>query len=259
MQGRNPVTQAYGRVFARVYDRRWTAFAQRIAPELLDLYENSTLAPENKRVLDLCCGTGQVARYFLDHGYQVTGIDLSQAMLEIARERCRDYVESGQVRFIQADASDFTLEEHVGLAISTYDAMNHLESFEALGRCFQRVRQAIEDGGLFIFDLNTPAGLRRWNSITVEDAEDAMIVTRGIYDGSGDRAWTRVSGFVEAEDGRYERFDETVYNTVYALENVRTLLLEVGFDSVYFARAQDLSLPLSDPEEERRVFVVANA
>jgi SAM-dependent methyltransferase len=253
------VTQAYGRVFARVYDRRWTAFAQRTAPALLDLYENTTLAPENKRVLDLCCGTGQVGRYILERGYQVTGIDLSEAMLEIARERCREYIEKGQARFIQADATHFTLDQQVGLVISTFDALNHLESVEALGRCFQSVWQAIEGGGLFTFDLNTRAGLRRWNSITVEDAGDALIVTRGIYDGSGERGWTRVSGFVEAQDGRYDRFEETIFNTVYVLENVRTLLLEVGFDSVYFARADDLSTPLDDPEEEGRVFVVANA
>jgi SAM-dependent methyltransferase len=253
------VTQAYGRVFARAYDSRWTAFAERVAPALLDLYENTTLATNNRRVLDLGCGTGQVARYFLDHGYQVTGIDLSEAMLEIAQVRSRKYVETGQARFLQGDATVFTLDERVGLVVSTYDALNHLENFEALGRSFQSVRRTIEDDGLLVFDLNTQKGLRRWNSITVEDAEDAMIVTRGMYDGYGERAWTRVSGFVEAEDGRYERFEETIYNTVYALENVRTLLLEVGFDDVYFARLQDLSEPLSDPEEEGRVFVVANA
>ena len=45
-----------------------------------------------------------------------------------------------------------------------------------------------QNGGVFIFDLNTRAGLLRWNNISVDDSEEAMIVTRGYYSGQGSRA-----------------------------------------------------------------------
>jgi len=83
------------------------------------------------------------------------------------------------------------------------------------------------------------------------------VINRGIYDG-GAKALTRVNGFVRDEDGRYSRFEETVYNTVFELEAVRAALCDVGWKAVYFARASDLTLPLDEPENEGRVFVVAS-
>ena len=83
------------------------------------------------------------------------------------------------------------------------------------------------------------------------------MTNRGIYDG-GAKALTRVNGFVRDEDGRYSRFEETVYNTVFELEAVRAALCDVGWKAVYFARGSDLMLPLDEPENEGRVFVVAS-
>jgi hypothetical protein len=107
--------------------------------------------------------------------------------------------------------------------------------------------------------LNTRSGLRRWNGIQVDDSsEDALIVNRGIYDGQGDKAWMRISGFFRMPNGLYERFEETVFNTVFAMETVRKALLDAGWRNVHFARIQDLSTPLAEPEKEARVFVVAS-
>jgi hypothetical protein len=112
--------------------------------------------------------------------------------------------------------------------------------------------------GYFLFDLNTRVGLRRWNSIEVDDSRDDMtIVNHGIYDVTSDRAWLKVTGFVRNGEGLYERFEQTVYNTIFAMSDVKTLLLETGWRDAYFARRQDLKTPLTDPEQEGRVFIVA--
>jgi hypothetical protein len=58
-------------------------------------------------------------------------------------------------------------------------------------------------------------------------------------------------------DGRYERFDETAFNTVFDMAKVRDAMLAVGWKNVYFARIQDLRTPLDEPEKEGRVFIVA--
>ena len=215
--------QAYGSAFARVYNQMWTAFAQAVASPISDLYEahlqeRALPDPAHKSLLDLCCGTGQLAVCFLERGYRVVGIDLSEPMLNYAKVNAAAYVESGQANFIRADAASFELDERFGLVVSTFDALNHLEGPEALRSCFQCVYPVLLPGGLFIFDLNTRAGLRRWNGINVQDDEEAMIVTRGFYDGQGDRAWTHLSGFVRVEGGLYERFEETVFNTVFDME-----------------------------------------
>lgn len=249
--------QAYGKGFARAYNMRWSGFAKQVAPLILDFYAATPIGRANKSVLDLCCGAGHLALHFLEKGYKVVGIDLSEHMLRCAGENASRFLESGQAEFIKADAGDFTLDERFGLVVSTYDSLNHLENEQVLIDCFKCVHAVCD--GYFIFDLNTRKGLRRWNSIHVdESSEDALIITRGIYDGHGDKAWTRITGFVGLSDGSYERFDETVFNTVFRMERVKTALLKVGWKDVYFARIQDLQAALAEPENEGRIFIVAS-
>jgi SAM-dependent methyltransferase len=249
--------QAYSQAFARVYNTRWTGFAKQVAPIILDFFADSSIGKENKSILDLCCGTGQLALHFLEKGYRVVGLDLSEYMLYYAKENTSQYVESGQAKFLQGDASDFKLEERFGLVVSTFDALNHLKNGEALRKCFECV-YTVSDG-TFIFDLNTRNGMRRFNSIQVDEiSEDALIINRGIYDGQSDKAWTRITGFTQVSNGLYERFDETVFNSVFEMEGVKNALLDVGWKKVYFAQIQNLKNPISDPEKEGRVFIVAS-
>jgi SAM-dependent methyltransferase len=248
--------QAYGPGFARVYDLKWAGFAHKVAPRLLHFHRSQGGDPARDRVLDLCCGTGLIARHFLDQGYRVTGLDLSAPMLEHARSLAGEHVRAGRATFVQADASDFALDERFGLAVSTYDALNHLADIDALRRCFACVGRVCD--GWFVFDLNTRAGLRRWNSIEVDESRpDAVVISRGGYDGHGDRAWMQASGFVEVRDGLYERFSETVYNTAFEMEKVRQALLETGWREAWFSTIDGFPHPVADPEAEGRVFVVA--
>jgi SAM-dependent methyltransferase len=249
--------QAYGPTFARVYNEKWVDFARHVAPLIRTFYESTPVGQQDRSLLDLCCGTGQLAQHFLEHGYRVTGIDLSEYMLTYARQNNAPYIERGQASFLQADAADFTLDEQFGLIVSTFDALNHLPDDGALCGCFASVYPLLLPQGVFIFDLNTRTGLTRWNAINVRDMPDHMIVDRGIYDGQGNRAWVKITGFVRTESGLYERFEETAYNTVFDLAWVRDTLYRTGWRSVYFARIDDLGLPIPDPEAENRAFVIA--
>lgn len=250
--------QAYSAAFAEIYNLRWGGFARQVGPLIRRLYETMPISQVNRTVLDLCCGAGHLAVHFLEAGYQVIGLDLSAPMLAHARENTQRFHALGQVRFIQGDASHFELTERVGLVVSTFDALNHLENSDALQRCFECVYAVLPPGGVFVFDLNTRLGLRRWNGITIDDSSDeVLIINRGIYDGERDKAWTRITGFLQGEGGLYRRFDQTAFNTVFELDWVRATLLETGWTEVYMAVSQDLQTPLSEPEKEGRVFVIA--
>lgn len=251
--------QAYDRVYARVYNKLWKDFALRVAPWISAFYERASGGGQ-KTLLDLCCGTGQLAVHFAEHGYRVVGVDLSEHMLAHARENAAPHIQAGQVRFAHADVSHFELDERFGLAVSTYDALNHLPNPEALLACFRCTLPLLVDGGWFVFDLNTRDGLKRWNRIHVEEEDEAMVITHSIYDEAGGRAWTQLSGFIRAEGDQehlYERFKETVYNTAFDLDWVRTALLDLGCRSVHFAHVESLDTPIADPEAQPRVFVVA--
>jgi len=250
--------QAYNAGFAHLYNSRWGGFAQSIAPNIRKFYEATPMGQTDRSVLDLCCGTGQCAVLFLEAGYHVVGIDSSEPMLSYAKENANRFLRFGQARFIQGDASNFVLDDRFGLVVSTFDAINHLENEHALKQCLQCVSHVLRKDGFFIFDLNTRQGLRQWNNITIDDTSDAsLIITRGIYDGTGGKAWTKITGFMREANGLYSRSDLTAFNTVFDLEHVKSLLLESGWQEVYFALGQDLKTPISEPESQGRVFIVA--
>jgi SAM-dependent methyltransferase len=262
--------QAYNSAFARIYNERWVDHARYVAPILRAFYESTAAGAEDKRLLDICCGTGQLAVHFLEQGYTVTGLDLSDHMLRYARKNAAPYVESGQARFVQGDAADFSLDDRFGLVVSTFDALNHLPDEEALRACFQCVHHVLAPGGMFIFDLNTRAGLRaKWNGLRVQDTEELFLMDSGAYDEQGNKAWVKITGFVcvqedtsaredgLGEGGLYRRFTQVAYNTIFSLAWVRSTLLETGYSAAHMSRLEELGTPLEDPEAEGRAYIVA--
>ena len=252
------MAQAYGAEFARVYNTQWSGFARRMAPRIERFHQG---LPRNARrhrtLLDLCCGTGQFAAYFLRQGFDVTALDLSSSMLELAKENVRDIVTNSSATFVQADAAQFQLDKPHGLVVATYNALNHLPDLDHLCNCFVSVAAATVSGGCFIFDLYTRQGLREWNGISVTDTGDTFTIQRGIYDG-GSRAQTLFTGFSrEGDSDKFTRFEESIYNTVFDLTSVQQLLTDTGWASAYFAQSDDLALPISEPELEDRVWIVA--
>ncbi len=251
--------QGYGAAFARVYHHLWGDFARQIAPVLRTFYEATTIGQMDHSLLDVCCGTGVLAGHFLEHGYRVVGLDLSAAMLDYARANTESYTETGQAYWLQADAASFDLVERFGLAVSTFDALNHLPDITALRGCIQCVYRTLLEDGWFLFDLNTRLGLRTlWNSMHVREQEDYLLVERSIYDEDAERGLMRVSGFWRTEGGLFERFEEVVYNTAFPLDEVQKILYDTGFRSAFFTRRQDLTTPVQDAEREGRVFVIAH-
>ena len=194
---------------------------------------------------------------FLEQGYHVTGLDLSPHMLAYARENTARFVAGGQATFIQGDAAQFALDQRFGLVLSTYDALNHLADFDALRSCFRSVHGALTPGGWFIFDLNTRRGLQRWNGTNVDDSPAALVITRGVFEAQAARAQLAVCGFLQTAEGLYERFDETIYNTVFDIQAVLWTLLDQGWAAAHAARFNDLPTALAEPEQEGRVFIVA--
>jgi SAM-dependent methyltransferase len=248
--------QAYGKAFASAYNQQFTFFATQFAPRIRAFFDESErMQGRSRTLLDVACGTGQLAAEFLRRDYRVIGIDLSPHMIEIAAKNNADAVADGRARFEVADAAAFKITDPVSFAVSTFDALNHLPDADALAGCFASVYAALDSPGMFVFDLNTAKGLERWNSINVHDHEEFMIVNRGIYPPGADRAYTSITGFTQNADGTYDRFKEFAFNTVFSMAEVARLLVEAGFVA-YAADGKDLAAPVDDAEELGRAFFV---
>jgi len=248
--------QTYGPLFAQLYNKRWSKFARDVATVICDFHASNPISATNKLVLDVCCGTGQLALHFLQKGYRVVGIDISDHMLWYARKNTAQYVECGQAKFIQGDVRNFCLPEEFGLAVSTFNSINHLNSITELEQCFKRVFNAVVCEGFFIFDLNTRKGLLNWNSLSVENSEELLIISQGFYDECMKKAVNKITGFTRIGVHSYQRFDDVATNTAFDLSLVKQLLLDIGWRGVYYARIEDLHSAVVNAEGEETVFVV---
>lgn len=250
--------QAYQLGFAHAYNHFLGAgFAARLGPRIQGFYEATAHGRQARQVLDLCCGTGHLAAYFLAEGYQVHGIDLSASMLHYARQNAAPYLARGQASFQQADACDFQAPRRYGLALSSFDALNHLPDEAALARCFRQVYKAVAAGGYFIFDLNTRHGLTQWAQVDIQVEEEGQsLAIRGRWTAPDTRAYMTFSGQSEIE-GQRVPFEEEVFEQSFELAWVQQALRATGWQEVTVVSWQDINQPLSQPEAEEKVMIIA--
>src|SRR5262245_53270333 len=102
---------------AGVYNRYLSGFGLRVLPVLTRLA--LCRLPMGAGVLDLCCGTGQLAELLSQQSFRVTGLDNSAGMLEFARAN------APTAKFVLADARDFSLPCLFDAAVSVHDSINH--------------------------------------------------------------------------------------------------------------------------------------
>jgi len=138
----------YDEVMAPVPYSDWVKYLRKI-------FKRYSFFP--KSILDVACGTGTVSLLLDEKGYFVTGIDLSETMIEAANEKAKKC--GSTVEFICRNACDITFDEEFDVAISLFDSLNYILSTTELKKAFIAVYNAIKPGGYFIFDLNSAHAL----------------------------------------------------------------------------------------------------
>jgi len=250
--------QEYGEIFSKVYNKDWKEFSEYISPLIYNFIElkrdeNSL----NKSLLDLCCGTGQLAKFFLKKGYKIYGVDKSPHMLRYAKDNNKMFEEDERAVFIKSDALSFELPEKISFVVSVFDSLNHLPDIDSLKTCFSRVYDYLTDNGIFIFDLNTTKGLYGFNDFSIQDDEDMTIIRNGFFAEELNRAYVRIYGYVKNNRGNYVRFEENMFNQAFDMDEVEGLLNQVGFDEIYPTVIESLELSVDEPESEERIFFIA--
>ena len=250
-------TNAYDGPFAKAYDLHWSGYAREAGFRILDFFSSHPSARPDARILDLGCGTGQLALLFLQTGWSVVGVDRSEDMLAQARVNCQPYLARNQAAFLKADILSFKINAPFALATATYNVLNHLETETELAACVRRVYDHLLKPGLFLFDLNTRRGLRQWDGLERQSTENIAYVGKGTFDDATGRAAIRMEGSYLRSDGGAESFVHTTVNYAFDLARVEAHLKSAGFAKTHFALIEDLGAPLPDPEKSMRVFAVA--
>ena len=199
---------------------------------------------------DLGCGTGELTLMLAQAGYDMIGIDQSEEMLCVVRDKAEQLGLSGGLLLLQQDLCALDLYGTIRGAVSTFDTLNHIPD---LDKAIANAAFFMEKGGVFLFDMNTPykhQAVLGENVFTFEE-EDARCVWRNHYDPAARRVTITVDIDYQ-ETG--EHFHEEFFEYTYTLEEITAALEKNGFTLESVCDGESFG-PLT--EESERYFFCA--
>ncbi len=214
----------YREDLAYIHDVGHADFALRSAPGILEVLEENGIS--EGQVVDLGCGSGLWARELLRAGYRVLGIDISEAMVEIAREK--------------APGAEFRVGSLFEAEIPPCDAvtavsevLNYLFDPEneerGLDLVFRRVYEALRPGGVFVFDVLGPGQVPGGKAKSFSEGSDWAVLSEKVEDRERGTLTRRIVSFRKV--GEHYRRDGEVHRVrLYGPEEVEDELNRAGFE-----------------------------
>ena len=175
-----------------------------------------------RSVLDLGCGSGLLAAELVTRGYRVVGVDASEAMLAIARERL-----GPDVVLRRTTLPDLTLDGVFDAAVCTLDGFTYL-SPDDLRRTMIAVGERLRPEGWLVFDLHTDAMMEFTLSrgvVAGRSAENGFVISSVVDPG----ARTCDTTIVVTPPGDGDPFSERHRQYFHRPADVRRSLNDAGF------------------------------
>ncbi|MGL5833102.1 MAG: class I SAM-dependent DNA methyltransferase [Waterburya sp.] len=223
--------------FSRIMNESWgPEDSENLLPNIEALFLK--YLPQQSCILDLCCGTGNLAQKLQNKGYQVTGLDSSSELLRYAREN------ASQSKFILDDARYFKLPEasFEGI-ISTNYGLNHITKLEELAFAFQNAYTALKSDGLLMFDLRLDKLYKgeSWHNDMSGDVQDEYAWALKRSYNSEEKIGNIYITIFELTDNNWQRSDVTWSVKGYSLEEVLATLENIGFKDINYYNQKDIS------------------
>lgn len=188
--------------------------------------------------LDLACGTGPHIRSFMDFGYQCSGLDIHQAMLDRARQRCPE------AAFSIGDMCDYGFDTRFDLITCFLYSIHYSASIDQLKSCILSTHRALQNQGVFCF-----------NAVDKRTIDNAALTRRSVnQDGS---QFTFSSGWHYRGEGEQQslrlRIDKTTQGITQTWQDEHAMvaltfaelkeLLQPYFEVHVFAHDYDKLVP----------------
>ena len=225
----NPET-GFG-IFAKYYDAlNLGADYKKVADYIEGIFSLYQKKPE--LLLDMGCGTGSLALELSKRGYDMTGLDLSAEMLSAASAKKN----AQNILWINQDMASFELYGTVDAAVCCFDSLNYLLDPGDVKKCFALVRNYLNPGGLFVFDVNSRhkfESVYANNSFVIENAKKRVFcIWQNRYAKKTRICDFHITLFVGQPDGNYARHEETQREKYHSGEFLENSLLEAGFSDI---------------------------
>jgi SAM-dependent methyltransferase len=181
-----------------------------------------------RTLVDLGCGTGDLACWFGEHGFRATGIDTSAAMLRYGTASAQS---SGvDVQFDIGDMRTFKPAVSAEMVTCVGGTLNYIPTLRDLESVFRQANAALQPGKLFLFDLRTIKGLsdaEHAEQIVYDNGNDILILARNIFNYETLQLTTQYT--ILRYTDHWQRAEETHTWRGYPLQAVLSLLSKTGF------------------------------
>ena len=180
-------------------------------------------------VADFGCGTGELTLMLAQAGYDMIGIDVSEEMLSVLRDKADALgLPLTNPMLLCQDLLQLDLYGTIRAAVSTFDTYNHIGPLENFEKAIAKAAFFMEKDGVFIFDLNTPYKHQKilaGETFDIE-AEDAECHWTNHFDAATGRVDITID-IDYHETG--EHFHEQFYEYTYDRDPIRAALEKHGF------------------------------
>jgi cyclopropane fatty-acyl-phospholipid synthase-like methyltransferase len=189
-----------------------------------------------KTILDLGCGTGEVLLRLISD-YEMTGVDLSKEMVEIANRKI------DAASFYVQDMRGLKLDKKHDVVISLFDTVNHLISLEGLKKTFSSVWKNLNEDGLYIFDVVTRELMEEMfpGGNFIDDRGDIMIIWEHEHDDEEGIDYVDTTFFVKQKNGMFKKITEEYVKKIFTVDEIINTAKEVGFQVVEVEENSELA------------------
>ncbi len=188
---------------------------------------------ETATVLNLGCGSGRHDLYLADKGYAITGVDLSEEMLAIARNSTTG---NNSPDYLHGDVRSVRLDKSFDAVISLFHVISYQQTNEDLKAAFITACCHLKPGGVFIFDCwYGPAVLTNRPAIRIKEMEDDSITVTRIAQPdmhpNGNAVDVNYLVFIrDKQSGNVHEIRETHRMRYLFLPEIQQLLTDSGFE-----------------------------
>ena len=180
--------------------------------------------------VDPACGTGSVTAILAQRGYRVTGVDMSEEMLTVAAMKTQDL--EPRPMFSCQYLQELRLPRAVDMAVCALDSLDYILDPEDCKEAIRRAYKALNPGGIFIFDVNTPEKLRAMDDqVFLDEDDDVYCVWRGEFDEKNNVCSYGMDLF-QREGEVWRRSFEEHQEYAYSREQLTGFLKEAGFTHI---------------------------
>ena len=200
-----------------------------------------------RTAVDLACGTGSVTLLLAEKDLQVTGVDMSPEMLCMAVQKADSA--TNRPIFVCQKLQELHLPRGVDLAVCALDSLDYVTDPEDCREAIRRVYKALNPGGCFIFDVNTPEKLKAMDGqVFLDEDDDVYCIWRGEFDNKTNIC-TYWMDLFQREGNTWNRSYEEHREYAYSAAELVSYLKAAGFTSIEVFGDRKLSPP--EPGEQR--------